>query len=342
MMKVLLYYGANRKAKKLKILKLVLAVLGAAVLAGCSDIRPAAQLLTVDFTENQILRYQFDSSRNTVIDWDPANRKSGKNRQRKSTESLKMIVAYEPVKVAPYGLTTIKALCESVKATRRPQKQRVTDAVKSIKGKTFGFTVDPAGNIQDSSELEELIRQIGKDAFRKDTNKGRIKEPDMIDDFIATQWFLWDAISSMNQTAAGIQPGQSWQSKLSIPTSMVLRQARSVTYTLKEIQQTEKGRKAVITSTYQPCELVPESWPIPYSGRFQLAGPFGFFRMMMKGLKISSLAGQGRLIFNIDTGRIEQSSQQYQMTLQTGKSAFGMKPLITVRQTITMKLLGRR
>jgi len=133
------------KGEELKILKVALAVFGAAVLAGCSDIRPAAQLLTVDFTENQTLRYEFDSSRNTVIDWDPANQKSGKKQQKKSTESLKMIVAYEPVKVTPYGLTTINARCESVKATRKPQQHGVTDAVESIKGKTFSFTVDPAG-----------------------------------------------------------------------------------------------------------------------------------------------------------------------------------------------------
>jgi hypothetical protein len=159
----------------------------------------------------------------------------------------------------------------------------------------------------------------------------------MIGDFIATQWFLWDSISSIEKAAKGVYVGQSWKSKLSVPTPMVTRKVRDVTYTLDEIRQTEKGQLAVIRSSYSPAESVSDNWPpMPYSGRFQMSGRFGFLR----GYKLLDLQGQGEELFNIDAGRTEQYNQQYQAQLEASlPMGLGLNPRITIKQTLTMELL---
>ena len=94
-----------------------------------------------------------------------------------------------------------------------------------------------AGKIVDASELTALIQEMGQQAFRAGTAMGRIKEPDMIGDFIASQWFLWDAQSSLERPAEGVVVGQTWRSQLSVPTPMVMRQRANVVYKLEEVRQ---------------------------------------------------------------------------------------------------------
>ncbi len=328
----------------MKTTPIILTAVIVTALAGCEPmggekelLSEGKELLTVDFQDGQTLRYKFVSSREITTDWDMAEEasKSGKRTADKSSESMEMVVAYTPIKIDPYGLTTVKATCESVKVTRSKGPRK--DAVENLAGKTFVLAVGPTGKIEDYSQLDELTKEIGKKAFRANTDRGRIKEPDMIGDFVATQWFLWDAASSIEEPSKGVGAGQSWKSKLSIPTPMVMRKARDVTYRLDEIRQSEKGRLAVISSSYQQADSVPQSWPIPYSGRFQMAGPFGFYR----NYQILNLQGQGEELFNIDAGRTEQYKQQYQMQLKASLllPLAGVNPRITIKQNITMKIL---
>jgi hypothetical protein len=346
-------------------LALLVVVVGLSALAGCEpppqDSRFAIRnpnlktpgqakvLLTVDFQQGQTLQYKFLSSREIDLDWDPAKTASGsaKNTVNKFSESVEMIVAYTPVEVNPYGLTTIKATCKKVVATRskgtggRPPTK---DAVESFAGKTYALTVGPTGRIEDYSELNKLIQEIGKEPFREDSKAGRVKEPDMIGDFVASQWFLWDSISSIEKPTEGVSIGQTWRSKLSVPTPMVMRKARDVTYRLSEIRQAGpersradgKGGLAVIQSSYCPADSVPNGWPIPYSGKFQMTGTFGF----LSGYQVMDLKGQGEELFNIELGRIEQSDQQYQMQLAASLPLpIGPGPRITIKQKLSMQLL---
>lgn len=343
----------------------LLVVVGLSALAGCEpppqDSRFAIRnpnlktpgqakvLLTVDFQQGQTLQYKFLSSREIDLDWDPAKTASGsaKNTVNKFSESVEMIVAYTPVEVNPYGLTTIKATCKKVVATRskgtggRPPTK---DAVESFAGKTYALTVGPTGRIEDYSELNKLIQEIGKEPFREDSKAGRVKEPDMIGDFVASQWFLWDSISSIEKSTEGVSIGQTWRSKLSVPAPMVMRKARDVTYRLSEIRQAGpersrgdgKGGLAVIQSSYSPADSVPSGWPIPYSGKFQMTGTFGF----LSGYQVLDLKGQGEELFNIELGRIEQSNQQYQMQLAASLPLpIGPGPRITIKQKLSMQLL---
>jgi hypothetical protein len=293
------------------------------------------ELLTVDWQDGRRLNYKFVSRREIILDWDPTGKlsQSDKSPPDKSAESMEMIVAYTPIKIDPYGLTTVEATCNSVKVARSKGPRK--DAVEHLAGKTFTFTVGPTGKIEDYSQLDELLKETGNKAFFTNANGDRIKEPDMISDFVSTQWFLWDSVSSLKNPSQGVAVGQSWKSKLSVPSPMVMRKAREVTYRLDEIRQSEKGRLAVISSSYQIAETVPRSWPIPYSGRFQMRGTFGF----LSGYKLLNLEGRGEELFNIEAGRIEQYNQQYQMQLQASiPMGISVKPRITIKQNLTMEL----
>jgi len=307
------------------------AVIFLGILTGCGS----KELLTVDFKDGQTLRYKFLSGRDIIIDWEPSKTEAGGQQptSSKSSESMETVVAYTPVDINPYGLTTIKATFESVNVRRSDGTQK--DAVENFAGKTYTFKVGPTGKIEDNSQLDELIKEIGEIAFQPDTGRGKIKEPDMISDFVASQWFLWDAVSSIENTK-GISIGQTWQSKLSVPTPMVTREARDVTYKLEEIRDGEKGRLAVISSSYSKADSVPQSWPIPYKGRFQMRGKFGF----LGNYKLLDLQGGGEELFNIDLGRTEHYNQQYQVQLQASiPLGIGESPVITIKQNLTMNLL---
>ncbi len=324
-----------------------LAIVMALVLAALAGCEPAVsrgwlsgkgkEVLTIDFPAGGTLRYKFICSRQITVAWDaPQNAPNPAGRtQDKSSESLEMVVSYTPTEIDPYGLTTIKATCESARVTRSRGPSQ--DAAESFAGKTFTFAVGPTGRIDNRSELDTLIKEVGKKAFRENTDQGRIKEPDMINDFVASQWFLWDAISTIEQPSKGVAVGQSWDSKLSLPTPMVMRKARDVTYTLDEIRSGDKGRLAVIGSSYRLADSASRDWPIPYSGTFQVAGPFGFYR----NYQVLDLQGKGQELFNIDTGRTEQSSQHYQIRLKASLLILlgGVTPTITIDQDITMTLV---
>jgi len=109
-----------------------------------------------------------------------------------------------------------------------------------------------------------------------------------------------------------------------------------VIYKLDEIRPGEKGRLAVIRSSYKLADSVPQSWPIPYSGSFQMKGTFGF----LSGYKLLGLNGNGQELFNIETGQTEQYDQQYQMEMEASiPMGIDVKPKITIKQNLTMKLL---
>lgn len=323
----------------------ILTLLVLCTLAGCTNSEKGTpkeeeNILTVDFVQGRTLQYRFVAKREVTIQWDPEGKmsKPGKSVTDTNTESLNIVMAYTPIEVDPFGLSTIKATCKSAKVSRTKQTgaRGQKDAAEHFAGKTYTFKVGPTGKIEDNSELDKLIKQVGEKAFKSDALRGRIKNPEMINDFVCTQWFLWDSISSIDTASEGLVPGQSWKSKLSLPSPIVMRQARDVVYTLKEIRPTNQGRVATITSSYSLSDSVPNNWPIPYSGRFRVSGTFGF----LGGYKLLSVQGTGRETFNIDTGQSEQYEQEYEMKLSSMiPLGIGAKPQITIRQTITANKL---
>jgi len=312
--------------------------------AGCNGGK--REVLTVDFQENQTLRYKFVSTRDVDVDLGGKKRKgskAGSGKLEKSTESFEMIVAYQPIEVDP-AFTKVKATCESVKIKRsKKNKSGRKDAAESLAGKSFTFTVGPSGVIEDYSDMDRVLKEAGENAFGSLSSKGRIKEPDMLEDFTATQWFLWDSVSSIAKPAKGVAVGASWESQMSVPDSMVLRKARNVTYTLEEIRESEDGRVAVINSVYSPAPKGDLGWPAPYIGKFQLSGPLGFFRMLSGGFNVKVLEGEGQELFNIDAGRSEGYNQHYRLELEARKEPLpNTRPKIVIDQKLTMQLLKKK
>jgi len=322
----------------------ILTVVALSVLAGCNGAAEKKELFAVSFEKGQALRYRFASSRDIDLDWGSTESSSARSKAeaKKFSESLEIVVSYLPVEVDPNGgFATLKATCESVKARREPPEGRRRDAVESLAGKSFTFTVDATGKIEDYSQLDELIREAGKEAFVSDRARRRTKEPDMIGDFITSQWFLWDSVSSIENPFKGVSVGQSWNSKLLLPTPLPRREARDVTYTLAEIRQTDQGQRlAVISSSYTPSEAAPRSWPNPYGKPFQMKGRLGFFGFF--GYKIADLQGQGEELFNMDAGRIQQYNQQYKLVLKALVPLAGADVRMIIKQKLTMHLLGNR
>jgi hypothetical protein len=312
------------------------------IIGGCTSApSPRKTLLTVDFKPGQTLKYKFVNSRNMAVDWGPT-RSGSPSKIDKSSESLEMVVSYTPVKVDPYGVSTIRADCESAKAKRtsestRPQNWQ--EAAEGFAGKSWTFTVDARGRIVDGSGFRDVLLQVGQRAFRADRSKGLIKDPDMLFDVISMQWFLWDSVSSISNPTKGVAVGDKWKSVLAVPATMVLFAARDVNYTLSEIRvQDANNRIAVIDSSYYLRWPNPPEWPVPYTEPFQMSGVFGFLR----GYKTLDLQGHGQEFFNIDAGRTERCSQSYTVhasaSLPMGLG--GVNPQITIGQNMTMELLA--
>ena len=162
----------------------------------------------------------------------------------------------------------------------------------------------------------------------------------MISDVVATQWFLWHALASMDPN--GVTSGQSWQSKLSLPTPMVMRKARDVTYTLAQITDTDQGAIAEIHSSFALSQdKAPREWPIPYAGRFRASGPFGFLR----GYANLKCEGTGQERFNLKQGRSLGYDHQYRLEMDAALPLFGAmggtSPKIIIRQTLKMEPVGQ-
>ncbi len=334
--------GAKLSSPRILIAIVLISIIG----AGCaqqqqSALAPGKTLLTVDFQQGQTLRYKFLSSRDITVNWGQMKGASaGKEKVETSSESLEMVVNYTPVEVNPYGFSTIEAKCESAKVKRSYGSSRrgsKIDAAESFAGKSWTFTVGATGKIKDGSGFVEVLREAGAKAFRADRSQGLVKEPDMLYDITATQWFLWDSISSISNFAQGVAVGDEWQSMLHAPGPTILFAARNVTYRLGEIRSSEQGRIAVIDSSYTLRYPNPPEWPIPYTERFNLSGMFGFLR----NYKLLDLQGEGEELFNIDAGRIEKSGQKYTMNATASlPMGLGINPKITINQTFTTELLA--
>ena len=117
--------------------KIILAALGLLIVAGCGGSTAELQqapaerkiYLTVDFQKDQTLRYKFVSDRKIRLQWDPKT-------ITRTSEFVEMVMAYTPIEINPYGLTTVKATCESIKLKRKSSgRSRMQDAAKNVKGK---------------------------------------------------------------------------------------------------------------------------------------------------------------------------------------------------------------
>ena len=121
--------------------------------------------LTVDFEPGRTLRYRFVSRRQITLDWDPGAT-GAKNRVQEHEEEMELVVAYTPIEVESYGVSTVRATVESVRAIRKggpAGRSSGTDAVLSARGESYEIQVDPRGRIVDADGLRSLIHELGEE-----------------------------------------------------------------------------------------------------------------------------------------------------------------------------------
>ena len=320
-------------------IKLFLVVLGVVFFTGCQG-GGQKELLLVDFQPETPLRYKFISERDIIINVNTPS-KPDKDSSHDMAERLELVMVYKPVDVKPFGLTTIEATCESAKVSRTSFTAKGNlpkDAVESLTGKSFRFKISPTGKIAEHSELDEIIRQAGEKAFASTSgSQGRVKNPDMMMDFIAFVWHFWDSVASV-KGSGGIDVGRSWQAEQLVPLPVGIPAGRQTSYTLSEVADTAQGRKAVINSSYGLAEPIREGFPRPYTGGYRLKGSLF---AVLTNYKFTLLQGSGKQVFNIDTGTLESSEQRYQVKMDAsfilplGDSV----PGVTVEQKFSTELL---
>lgn len=334
------------KGKKLKNTIILLAVLSAIMISGCQG--PSGKgsyFLALNFKPEQSLSYKFISDRIVTLDWN-TNQKTRQSQGTivKGNERLEMVVTYTVENLDPNGVAKIRGECKSAVVTRKGDlfRKKGTDAAQSFVGKSFTFKVDATGKIRDYSDMKRVFFETGENAFRKSSRPGRVKEQDMVADIVATQWFLWDPEASITDPLSGVIPGDSWNSAVSVPTPIIVKEARDVQYDFVEVRDTDTGRVALIKSTYSPSSLENKDWPIPYEGKFNVSGTFGFLTTFTSGFEVLELTGDGYEYFNIDKGLTEKRTQNYVITMQsTSRSMMGTKPIVSLKQHLMMSLLTK-
>ncbi|MEN8126746.1 MAG: DUF6263 family protein [Planctomycetota bacterium] len=326
----------------MKTLRLGLIIVGCVLcFAGCQDAGSSQQdnWLLVSFEKDVPVTYRMISERATEIDLTTGNPEK-KSRPQTTKEKLELVMVYTPVEVDPFGLSTLEVQCLSVKATRSAfsGKKNTADTMETLTGKSFILKLTPTGEIADISDLERVAKELGAASFSKGKQNMRIKNPDMINDFLAMQRYLWAASSTIsNQLDLAV--GDTWQAQQSIPWPVPIYPppARTTTYTLENIQS-EEGlpRKATLNSVYTLSETPIEEYIRPYEeGKFQMRGLFGFLR----NFQFKHMEGTGTQIFNMDDGLVESDTQQYRLDvtanfmLPLGDSL----PVLTVDQKILIE-----
>ena len=285
-------------------------------IAGCQDSAKAPQdnWLLVSFEKDSPITYRMVSERESEIDLTTGDPKK-KSQPQTTTEKLELVMVYTPVVVDPFGLSTLNVECKSAKVTRSgfSGRQSSSDAMESLTGKSFTLNLTPTGKMADISDLERVAAELGKASFSESEKSTRIKNPDMINDFLAMQQYLWGAGSTISNQL-DLKEGDTWQSQQSIPWPIPLYPppARTTTYTLDQIVQDSidptQPRKAQITSTYALSETPMDEYIRPYEeGKFQMRGLFGFLR----NFQFKNIEGTGTQIFNMDDGLVESDRQQY-------------------------------
>lgn len=299
-----------------------------------------AVLLSVDFEPDQTLVYNFVCERTIHVNLDPTGKYSkGKQDGKEQTqvEKLEMQIAYKPVTIDPVGVSVIEAACNSVKATRTGtgRTQDKADAVENLAGKSFTLKISPTGKIVDYTSLDSTAKELAEMAFGGgETKKGKIKNPDMVMDFLATQSNIWDSVATIKNPLKGVDKKSKWSSKLLAPMPYVSKIGRTVEYRLAGL---ENNNQACIESVYS-LSKTPSDVTLPYSGGFQMKGMFGF----LQGYKVLDITGQGKQLFDIDKGRIVSDTQEYTATVSAtifGLGSDELTPNIKIEQKLTMTLV---
>ena len=318
-----------------KIFGFCFAMVLSVLFCGCEE----GQLLTVDFMPGLQQEYKIVSERKITLDVRGEGTSKGKSQEM--SEKMELMITYGALgEEDEYGRTTVKAICESAKVTRKSFTGKSTprDTVESLAGKSFVLRLSATGQIEDYSDLERVIKELGKGALGPGSNDKKVKNPDMISDFAASQWYLWDSVSKINKPGKGVVEGQSWTTEQVVPMPLTLNVAKKATYTLARIEDAAGEKIAFIDSTFEMGKRNVQHWCDPYGEPCYMKGMFAFLR----GYELVSLEGSGEQVFNVSRGYIEKETQKYTSVFNV---AFPMAlgdtlPQLIVEQKFSLELMN--
>ncbi len=299
------------------------------------------ELFVVGVEQDQVIKYKLTSQREATLDLKGED--SGKNKPQTMTEKLEVVMAYKVIEADPYGMTTFEATCEKADVTRSNFTGRSAgaDSAEKLRGKKFRITITPSGRVTERDELVQLVEEVGAATLTNKGKQGRIKDQDMIWDFVALQWSLWESISTVPNPVQGVKPGQTWQTMQMVPLPMPFPIAMKAEYTFADIMQTEGERKALFKSIYyfgnDPTDTSELNLPEPFKGKFRMRGMFGF----LTGYKFDRLEGQGKVIYNLDTSMLEKEIKEYDIDIT---AAFMLPlgdsvPVIDMKQKMVIEMM---
>lgn len=283
-----------------------------AALTGCQQSQSpnGNQLFVVEFEKNKPLKYKMVSSRDIVVKFDGAEtKKKSKDSEWKMSETLEIDAVLTLEEIDSRGLLTVKAEYPNVTVTRKGKSRSSgKDAIENLRGQSVTFKMTPAGKLVETSQLEELIQSLGDKAFGASSKSADIKSQDMVADFVALQWYMFDPVANITNPLAGVEPGDTWTSVMNVPAPLQLFTERTAEYSLDEVITEDKNSKAIISVKYQMTDADLDT-PLIYSGRaYRQRGFFGVLRC-----KPISLEGTGKIKYNLDKGILENTTQQYQL-----------------------------
>lgn len=319
--------------------RIVVSIAGVLILAlaGCQT-GPRTTLL-VDFPTDVPLRYKMSSQRKVEI------RLTGDKPERTQShtvnESLELTMEYRAVESNPFGLSVVEGKCVSAKVSRDSLRGTSTvkthDVAEDLAGRSFRFTITPTGRIEDYSDLNKLVKELGAKSFVEGVKAPTaVKDPDMLTDFIAMQWYLWDCSATVKNPSAGVQIGKDWKALQLLMLPLPLPVGRETTFRLVETQDQTVPKKAIIASSFAITDKEVPNWPKPYEGVFNLKGSLF---AVMRNYRFNTLEGSGTTVMNLDQGLLESDEQQWKVgitaefLLPLGSSL----PQITVDQKVNIR-----
>jgi hypothetical protein len=306
-------------------------------------------LLSVDFQPGKTLHYKLVSDRHIELNFDPKGvyGKKDQGQIQNSSEYMEITESLKPLKVDENGFTIVELTFDNVVVRRSMiagKESSTKDAVNSLQGKKVQFTVTASGLITDHSQLDALIKSLTDAAFNNRPEHS-VKAPDMIQDFTALQWFMWDAVSSRENPSEPVKVGQSWKSMLPTPLPWPTKVTRETTYqvdSIKESNDPNKSRVAEMSSTYILGKtMAPATWPFPYSGSFQMQGVFGF----LHGYNLTSLSGGDTMLYSITDGKLINHKAEFQsvttaqMPFPLGAGSEQATPEMKIKQVLSTTLI---
>ena len=312
---------------------LILVTVAVGLLVGCQPGpgRSDDDLIVIEFRPDEPLTYRLTSRRDILIELMDGQGNPQPGQSHKMSERLDVVMTYTATEVDPVGLTTLQAHCDSAKVTRqgfRTSGPEPKDLAEKLAGQTFTFQVSPSGKPADTGAMDAALNTFIESVFANRSGPvKRIKDPEMVVDFLALQYHLWDSVATMEDPLGGARVGKQWTCEQLTPLPFPLPFMRSTTYTLRELDSA--GRKAVIESTFALSNKEPDYWLPTYKEPFNLRGSLF---AILRNYRSRSIDGQGQVVFDVDEGTLESEVQTYKTVLD----ASFMLPLGNTRPVVTI------